>query len=113
MADVVDITKGKQRSRARARGKTALVLTGGGVVGGVYQIGALRALDLLGQNSSVNDFDMYVGTSCGAFVSALISNGCKPHDLMMLLDGHDVPGYEPIDMRKLLRPNIRGMLGCG
>jgi NTE family protein len=36
------------RSRARRkRSKTALVLGGGGFTGGVYEIGALRALDLL------------------------------------------------------------------
>ena len=44
---------GKPRStgpgrRSRRRGeKTALVLGGGGFTGGVYEIGALRALDLL------------------------------------------------------------------
>ena len=49
--------------------KTALVLGGGGFTGGVYEIGALRALDLLAVNSTVNDFDVYVGTSAGSFVA--------------------------------------------
>ena len=39
------------------------VLGGGGFTGGVYQIGALRALDLLTVNRTVNDFDIYIGTS--------------------------------------------------
>ena len=50
---------GQPRSRA------ALVLGGGGFTGGVYEIGALRALDLLSVNRTVNQFDVYVGTSAG------------------------------------------------
>ena len=52
--------------RARRSSRTALVLGGGGFTGGVYQIGALRALDLLSCNRSVNQFDIYVGTSARA-----------------------------------------------
>ena len=62
-----------RRSRPR-RDKTALVLGGGGFTGGVYEIGALRALDLLAINSTINQFDVYVGTSAGAFISALCAN---------------------------------------
>ncbi len=50
----------------QARSKTALVLGGGGFTGGVYEIGALRALDLLSVNRTVNQFDIYVGTSAPA-----------------------------------------------
>jgi predicted acylesterase/phospholipase RssA len=46
-----------RRRRAR-RSKTALVLGGGGFTGGVYEIGALRALDLLSVNRTVNQFDI-------------------------------------------------------
>ncbi|MET0824379.1 MAG: patatin-like phospholipase family protein, partial [Solirubrobacterales bacterium] len=69
MGKVVDFEapaepKGSRRARARRRpSKTALVLGGGGFTGGVYEIGALRALDLLATNSTVNEFDVYVGTS--------------------------------------------------
>src|SRR5688572_3006003 len=56
----------KTRRREPARSRTALVLGGGGVTGGVYEIGALRALDLLAVNRTVNQFDVYVGTSAGS-----------------------------------------------
>ena len=59
------------RRRRPPRSKTALVLGGGGFTGGVYEIGALRALDLLSVNRSVTDFDVYVGTSAGSFVAAM------------------------------------------
>ena len=44
---------------------------GGGLTGGVYEMGALRALDLLSVNRTVNEFDVYVGTSAGSFVAAV------------------------------------------
>jgi NTE family protein len=52
--------------RRRRPSKTALVLGGGGLTGGVYEIGALRALDLLSVGRTVNQFDVYVGTSAGS-----------------------------------------------
>ncbi len=62
--------QGRPRTRRRRRSKTALVLGGGGFTGGVYEIGALRALDLLAVNRTVNEFDVYVGTSAGAFIAS-------------------------------------------
>ena len=56
-------TGAKPSRRRQRRSKTALVLGGGGVTGGVYEIGALRALDILAVNRTVNEFDVYVGTS--------------------------------------------------
>src|ERR1700755_2204252 len=71
----------KPRSRPR-QSKSALVLGGGGFTGAVYEIGALRALDLLSVNRSVNEFDIYVGTSAGALVAALTANGVTPEQMM-------------------------------
>lgn len=111
MGEVVAIKK--PRARKSRANKTALVLAGGGFVGGVYQIGALRALDMLGVSHTVNDFDIYVGTSAGAFVGALLANGCRPEDLMALLADEEVPGYEPLEVKRILQPNYRGILGRG
>lgn len=107
MAKVVNIKASRSRSGRGSDARTALVLAGGGITGAVYQIGALRALDLLAVDMSVNDFDIYVGTSCGAYVSALIANGCRPEDLMRAIDGQMVEGLESIDFRQLMRPNYR------
>ena len=64
----------RQLSKSK-RGKTALVLAGGGITGGIYQLGALRALDDLLLDRSTLDFDIFVGTSAGAFVATLLSIG--------------------------------------
>lgn len=120
MGKIVDISEGDRRRKDRRkvasgapdrpRSKSALVLTGGGFTGGVYQIGALRALDLLGVETSVNDFDIFVGTSGGAFIGSLIANGARPEEMMALLDGREVEGYEPLELDRLLRPNWRGLV---
>src|SRR5438105_9307526 len=94
-----------QRRRPR-RSKTALVLGGGGVTGGVYEIGALRALDLLAVNRTVNEFDVYVGTSAGAFVAALTANGVTPEEMMRVVNQQVPTPFRDIDVGTLLRPNV-------
>src|ERR1700730_7869776 len=94
------------RRRRPRRDKTALVLGGGGFTGGVYEIGALRALDLLAVNSSVNQFDVYVGTSAGSFISALCANGVTPEEMMRVVTRQGKPPFKDIDIGDLLRPNV-------
>jgi predicted acylesterase/phospholipase RssA len=94
------------RRRRSRRHKTALVLGGGGFTGGVYEIGALRALDLLAVNSSVNQFDVYVGTSAGAFIAALCANGVTPEEMMRVVTKQGKPPFKDVDLGDLLRPNL-------
>src|SRR6185369_5256667 len=68
--------------------RRALVLAGGGITGGLYEIGALMALDALFVNTSVREFDLYVGTSAGAFVAALVANNVSPARIRDTLE-HD------------------------
>jgi NTE family protein len=115
----------KQRGRARTSSqgrrpatrqrpvpsKTALVLGGGGFTGAVYEIGALRALDLLSVNRSVTDFDVYVGTSAGSFVAALVANGVTPEEMMRVLD-HQAPApFQELQLGMLMRLNVRELAG--
>jgi predicted acylesterase/phospholipase RssA len=98
----------RKTTRRPERSKTALVLGGGGFTGGVYEIGALRALDLLTVNRTVNDFDVYVGTSVGSFVAAMMVNGARPEEMMRVLD-HQRPAELPnFELGSLLRPNVFG-----
>src|SRR5262249_15681156 len=70
----------------RARPNRALVLAGGGVVGGMYEVGVLAALDESLPAFRANDFDLYVGSSAGAVVASLMANQIRPLDLYQILD---------------------------
>jgi NTE family protein len=94
------------RRRRPRRDKTALVLGGGGFTGGVYEIGALRALDLLAVNSAVSQFDVYVGTSAGSFIAALVANGVTPEEMMSVVTRQGQRPFRDIDLADLLRPNL-------
>ena len=96
----------KTRRREPPRSRTALVLGGGGVTGGVYEIGALRALDLLAVNRTVNQFDVYVGTSAGAFVAALAANGVTPEEMMRVVNQQVPTPFKDVDRGTLMRPNM-------
>jgi predicted acylesterase/phospholipase RssA len=95
-----------QQPRRRRRSRTALVLGGGGFTGGVYEIGALRALDLLAVNKTVNQFDIYVGTSAGSFVAALAANGVTPEEMMRVVNQQVPTPFRDIDRSTLMRPNL-------
>jgi len=95
-----------ERRRRPRRDKTALVLGGGGFTGGVYEIGALRALDLLAVNSNVNDFDVYVGTSAGSFIAALCANGVTPEEMMRVVTRQGKAPFKDVDVGDLLQLNL-------
>src|SRR5215217_5899623 len=100
----------KPRGRPR-QSKTALVLGGGGFTGAVYEIGALRALDLLSVNRSVTDFDIFVGTSAGSFVAAMTANGVSPEEMMRVLDRQAPSPFPEIALSTLLSLNLRELAG--
>jgi predicted acylesterase/phospholipase RssA len=103
-------TARKPARRRQRRSRTALVLGGGGFTGGVYEIGALRALDLLAVNRTVNEFDIYVGTSAGSFVGSLVANGVTPEEMMRVVDGVVPSPFRDVDRGSLMRPNYTEFL---
>jgi NTE family protein len=85
--------------------KVALCLSGGGVTGTMYQIGALAALEDVVSGFDANDFSLYVGTSSGASVAASLAGGIPVQRMYRaLLDPADV--FFPLERRHLLRMDL-------
>lgn len=80
--------------RPRRPQRLALALAGGGVIGGMYEVGALAALE---ERIGYGRFDIYVGCSAGAVVASLIANGVGARDLYQMLD-QDVD--DPLNFRR-------------
>jgi len=96
---------GRRNGSEAAPGKTALVLAGGGITGAVYEIGALRAIDDMLVNHSVNDFDIFVGTSAGALVGSMIANQMTPDEMMQAIeDSH--PQVRGIRANEIFQTNL-------
>ena len=122
MGKVVKLEAGGSRSagsreagsrRRPQRSRSALVLGGGGFTGGVYEIGALRALDLLSVNRTVNQFDIYVGTSAGAFVASAVANGVTPEEMMRVIVQQVPTTFPDVRVNALLKPNYAEILQRG
>lgn len=74
----------------------ALALGGGGVIGGMYEVGALAALEE--RLTSVGQlFHVYVGCSAGSVVASLLANGIRASDIYRILD-QDLP--DPLNFRR-------------
>jgi len=110
MGTLVPLEPVKRAADRGGASKVALVLGGGGVTGGVYSVGALRALDLLAVNMSVNQFDVYLGTSSGSFVAALAANGVTSEEMMQVVLGESPAAFRDLDAGMLLPPNLPGLL---
>lgn len=59
--------------------RSALVLGGGGILGAAYEVAVLAGLEQrFGEGTVYRSFDLFVGTSAGSFVAALIGQGFPP-----------------------------------
>ena len=81
--------------RRPSRPRYALALAGGGVIGGMYEVGAMTALEerLNGRGG----FDVYVGCSAGSVVAALLASGVRASEIYHVLD-NDLD--DPLNMRR-------------
>ncbi|MHB8573378.1 MAG: patatin-like phospholipase family protein [Candidatus Dormibacteria bacterium] len=91
------------------RDRVALVLSGGGLMGGVYEMGALCALDDVLLNRSLTELDVYVGTSAGSVVAACLANGMTPKRMLRTLAGEVNRGEQP-QRRHLFTPDYEEIL---
>jgi predicted acylesterase/phospholipase RssA len=66
--------------RAR-KGRIGLAVAGGGPIGGMYELGALRALDEVLEGVDLTRLDVYVGVSSGSFLAAGLANGISTEEM--------------------------------
>ena len=71
----------RSRRRREGRSRVGLALAGGGPLGGIYEIGALLALDDALEGVDFNDLGIYVGVSSGSLIASGLANGLAPAEL--------------------------------
>ncbi len=95
----------REGTAAKNRGK-ALVLGGGGLLGAMYEIGCLAALERA-VPGVMSGFDLYVGTSAGAVVASLLAAGHTASELLDSVESFSPGNLCRLDLNALLRASVR------
>jgi predicted acylesterase/phospholipase RssA len=87
------------------RRKKGIALAGGGPLGGIWELGALVALDEALIGFEPTDCDVYVGVSSGGFIAAGLANGISPREMHRMFIESDAAD-DPFEPDLLLRPAL-------
>jgi predicted acylesterase/phospholipase RssA len=82
--------------RSRPQPRYALALSGGGVIGGMFEVGAMTAVEEQLEGSG-RGFDIYVGCSAGSVVATLLASGIRASEIYHILE-QDLD--DPLNMRR-------------
>ncbi len=105
-------------SRRHAKGRVGLALAAGGVLGGVYEVGALRALEEAIGGLDLNRLRVIVGVSAGSFIGAHLVNGVTVTEMLRGLAAEGgsealfdqsiffMPAYKEMARRGLQLPSV-------
>lgn len=97
------VTQPESIQRQASGPRIGLAVAGGGPVGLVYEIGALRALDEALDGIDFNQLDVYVGVSAGAVIAALLANRLETGQICHTFISHESADH-PFDPRIFLMP---------
>lgn len=89
----------------RSHARVGLAIAGGGPIGGMYELGVLRALDEAIDGLDLTALDVYVGVSSGAFLAASLANRIDTEQMCRIFitgDANDVR----FDPDTFIRPAI-------
>lgn len=89
--------------------KFGLALAGGGPLGGFYELGALCAIEDHLEDLSMNDMDIYVGVSSGAFLAAGLANEISLRQMAQIFI-YDNQSLTPFNPDHFLQPAYRDYL---
>lgn len=70
-----------------------MAIAGGGPIGGMYELGALRALERAIEGIDLTRLEVYVGVSSGAFIASALANGIDTAEMCRIFltgDSRDV-----------------------
>ena len=104
---MLSLHSARQRARTTLQrpARIGLAVAGGGPIGGMYELGALRALDEALEGLDLTRLDSYVGVSSGAFLAAGLANRIDTAEMCRIFitgDSNDVQ-FRP---ETFLRPAI-------
>jgi len=96
------------QAAAQTRGRPkehriGLAIAGGGPIGGIYELGALRALDEALEGVDLNDLDVYVGVSSGSFLAAGLANRISTAEMCRIFINSESLEH-PFSPEMFLRP---------
>ncbi|MCE5233330.1 MAG: patatin-like phospholipase family protein [Mizugakiibacter sp.] len=89
----------------RERQRIGLAIAGGGPIGAMWELGALRALEDSIVGLDLDTLDVYVGVSSGSFLAAGLANGISTVEMTRIFltgDSADIP-FRPEDF---MRPAV-------
>ncbi|MBK8122008.1 MAG: patatin-like phospholipase family protein [Dokdonella sp.] len=94
-----------QARQKRSASRIGLAVAGGGPVGGIFEIGAVRALDDALDGLDMHALDIYVGISSGAFVAASLANRLSTAELCRIFITGDSDQFQ-FRAEDFIRPAI-------
>ena len=99
------VTQPESIQRQASGPRIGLAVAGGGPVGLIYEIGALRALDEALEGVDLNRLDVYIGVSAGAVMAALLANQFKPSQICHIFINNESEEH-PLDPQIFLVPAL-------
>jgi predicted acylesterase/phospholipase RssA len=100
------IQQAPRPARRKPRSRIGMAIAGGGPIGGMYELGTLRALEEALEGIDLTRLDVYVGVSSGSFLAAGLANGLSTADMCRIfITGESRPvRFRP---ETFLRPAFR------
>ena len=106
---MLTIHQARTPNQKQKKSKTGLAIAGGGPVGAIYELGALRALDESIDGLKLHQLDVYVGVSSGALIAASLANGISTVEMCRIFTGQEYASIR-FDPERLMRPAFREYL---
>jgi predicted acylesterase/phospholipase RssA len=106
---MLTIHQATAQSSTDTNGTIGLAVAGGGPVGAIFELGALRAIDESISGLSLHELDVYVGVSAGALIAASLANGISTAEMCRIFIGDEYAEYS-FEPERFLQPAYREYL---